>query len=89
MSKWAPLLPKVSRMLTALLPLLPKDRESPGAQRPLWGLGCGSVDIYVQPALLPYIQVGGTLSLIPTQEASTVTLLSSAYSSVGVGVWRT
>lgn len=88
MSKQAPLLPKVSRMLTALLRLLPKDRESPGAQRPLWGLGCGSVDIYV-PALLPYTQVGGTPSLIPTQEVPIIRLSSSAYSSVGVGVWWT
>ena len=58
-----------------------------GAQHPLWGLGCGSVDIYVQPACLPNIQVGRELSFIPSQEVSVITLVSSAYSSVGVGVW--
>ena len=45
------------------------------------------MDIYVQPACLPNIQVGRELSFIPSQEVSVIAFVSSAYSSVGVGVW--
>ena len=43
--------------------------------------------IYVQTDCLPNIHVHRELSFIPSQEVSVITLVSGAYSRVGVGVW--